>query len=61
MTNTEWLAMIGDAAEFTTEQEARLRQLCLDALADGVPSVLVADAAGVSRVTLWRWRQEVTS
>ena len=57
MTTTEWLGVISDAAEAKAQQEARLRQLCVDAVADGVPTVLVAEAANVGRATLHRWRQ----
>lgn len=57
----EWLANITMFAEQVAVYESDLRATCLDALADGVPVAEVADAAGVTRVTLWRWRQEVES
>lgn len=38
--------------------DERVRTLALQAMDEGVPSAKAAEAAGVNRATLYRWRAE---
>lgn len=46
------------ASQYRAVVDAEFRALCLNAWAGGIPATRVADAAGVSRDTLYAWKRQ---
>ena len=54
------LRSVTQARKRFEQAERAGRRTALEAIAAGVPQSRVADALGVSRMTLWRWTHEAS-
>jgi transcriptional regulator with PAS, ATPase and Fis domain len=50
---------VAKARERRERAERDARRIALEALANGLPHTRVADALGITRMTIWRWLKEL--